>query len=53
MSYQKLLLELSEDRLLFVQKVYIEMHNNALANTRGRESAKAYFLRLVEGNKEL
>src|SRR6185369_5372787 len=53
MSHAKLLSELSEDRQLFVWKVYNEMVDNAFANTRGRESAKAYFLRLVEENKEL
>ena len=50
MSHTKLL---SEDRRLFVQKVYSEMFNNAAANTRGRENHKAYFLRLVEENEEL
>ena len=50
MSYARLL---SEDRRLFVQKVYIEMNDNAIANTPDRESTKAYFLQLVEGNEEL
>ena len=53
MSYKRLLSELSEDRELFVRKVYNEMNGNAFANTHGRENHKAYFLRLVEGNKEL
>ncbi len=53
MSFYKLLSELSEDRKLFVWKVYNEMHNNAIANTPDRESEKAYFLQLVEGNGEL
>src|SRR5437660_1261009 len=53
MSYQRSLLEVSEDRELFVQKVYSEMSNNASANTPDRESEKVYFLQLVEGNKEL
>src|SRR5256885_8426944 len=51
MSYKKLLL--SGDRQLFVLKVYSEMNNNAIANTSDRESGKAYFLQLVEGNGEL
>src|SRR5437764_9428580 len=50
MSYKKLL---SGNRKSFVQKVYREMDNNATANRRGRESTKAYFLQLVEGNEEL
>ena len=53
MSYKRLLSELSEDRELFVRKVYNEMDSNAMVNTRGRENMKTYFLRLVEGNKEL
>src|SRR6266511_1629010 len=50
MSYKRLL---SEDRELFVDKVYRDMNNNAVANTRGIENYKAYFLQLVEGNEEL
>ena len=50
MSYEKLL---SGDRKLFAWKAYDEMDNNAIANTRGRENRKAYFLQLVEGNEEL
>src|SRR5947209_495904 len=50
MSFHKLL---SGDRELFVWKVYNEMNNNAIANTRGRESIKAYFLQLVKGNEKL
>src|SRR5437588_5440727 len=50
MSFDRLL---SGDRKLFVWKVYREMNNNAIVNTPDRESKKAYFLRLVEGNKEL
>src|SRR6185369_14853245 len=53
MSHEKLLSELSEDRKLFVRKVYDEMFDNPAANTHDVESMKAYFLRLVEGNKEL
>ena len=53
MSHNKLLSELSEDRQLFVWKVYNEMFDNSYVNTPDRESEKAYFLRLVEGNKEL
>src|SRR5436305_6777441 len=53
MSFNKLLLGVSEDRELFVGKVHNEMFVNAIANTRGRESQKAYFLQLVEGNEEL
>ena len=53
MSYDKLLLEVSEDRELFVWKVYSEMENNALVNTPDRESKNAYFLQLVKGNEEL
>jgi len=53
MSYQRLLSELSEDRRSFIWMVDYEMRNNDLANTRGRENQKVYFLRLVEGNKEL
>src|SRR5947209_3281607 len=53
MSHDRLLLGLSGDRILFVLEVYSEMNNNALANTSGRESGNAYFLQLVEGNKEL
>ena len=53
MSYARLLSEVSEDRELFVRKVYNEMDNNAIANTLDRESRKAYFLQLVEGNEEL
>jgi len=53
MSHSELLSELSEDRGLFVLKVYSEMLDNASANTRGRENQKTYFLRLVKGNKEL
>src|SRR5436305_4961061 len=50
MSFHKLL---SEDRRLFVWKVFNEMDDNALVNTSGRENRKAYFLQLVEGNKKL
>src|SRR6185369_12525545 len=53
MSFNKLLPRLSKDRKLFIWKVYDEMHNNAGVNTPDRESAKAHFLRLVEGNEEL
>ena len=53
MSYAKLLSEVSEDRKLFVLKVYSEMFGNAIANTRGRENHKTYFLQLVEENEEL
>src|SRR5437773_10415635 len=53
MSFHKLLSGVSEDRRLFVWKVYNEMNNNALVNISGRENRKAYFLQLVEGNKEL
>src|SRR6266511_3246469 len=53
MSYAKLLSEVPSDRKLFLFKVYNEMFGNAITNTRGRESAKAYFLQLVEGNEEL
>src|SRR6266508_4314818 len=48
MSYNKLLSEVTEDRRLFVQKVYNEMDNNAIANARG--SSEDYFLQLVERN---
>ncbi len=50
MSFNRLL---SRDRKLFVQKVYNEMNDNSLANIHGRQSRKAYFLRLVERNDEL
>ena len=53
MLYSKLLLEVSEDRELFVSKVYNEMEHNAIANTPDRKSAKDYFLQLVEKNEEL
>ena len=54
MSHKRLLSKLSEDRKLLVWKVCNEMENNAIANAHGsRESAKAYFLQLVERNKEL
>src|SRR5439155_21069132 len=54
MSFARLLLEVSEDRKLFVWKVYSEMNNNAIANAHGsRENKKTYFLQLVEGNEEL
>ena len=53
MSYARLLLEVSEDRKLSVRKAFNEMDGNALANTPDRENRKAYFLQLVEGNKEL
>ena len=53
MSHDKLLLELSEDRQLFVYKAYVELDSNADVNTSDRENAKTYFLQLVEGNKEL
>src|SRR5947209_13756586 len=49
MTYNKLLSEVTEDRRLFVQKVYNEMDNNAIANARG--SSEDYFLQLVERNK--
>ena len=50
MSFGRLL---SQDRRLFVWKVFNEMDNNAFVNTPDRENRKAYFLQLVEGNKEL
>ena len=50
MSYKKLL---SGDRKSFVRKIYNEMDDNAIANTSGGESEKAYFLQLVERNEEL
>ena len=53
MSYARLLLGVSEDRKLFVWKVFNEMDNNAVVNAPDREGAKAYFLQLVEENKEL
>src|SRR5438874_6160872 len=54
MSFEKLLLGLSEDRELFVRKVCNEMDKNAIANAHGnRENQKTYFLQLVEGNGEL
>ena len=53
MSHERLLSELSKDRGLFVWNAYNEMDNNAIANTRGRENQKVYFLQLVEGNEEL
>src|SRR5947209_17009753 len=53
MSHQRLLSELSEDRESFIWKVYNETHNNGNANTPDRESGKAYFLQLVEGNEKL
>src|SRR5437016_5871737 len=53
MSYNKLFSEISEDRQLFVWKAYTEMDNNATINTSDIESAKAYSLQLVKGNKEL
>src|SRR5438094_7444872 len=53
MSYERLLSEVSEDKRLFVWKVYSEMDNNAMVNTPDEESRKAYFLQLVEGNEEL
>ena len=54
MSYARLLSEVSNDRRLFVLKVYNEMDNNAIANTHGnKENRKTYFLQLVEGNGEL
>src|SRR5205085_5876103 len=54
MSYQRLLSgRVSEDRLLFVRKVYNEMNDNAIANTPDRESTKTYFIQLVERNEEL
>ena len=53
MSHDKLLLELSQDRKLFVHKALNEMVNNADVNTSGREKKKTYFLQLVERNEEL
>src|SRR5437764_15477704 len=53
MSYVRILSGVSEDRELFVLKVYREMESNALVNTPDEESRKAYFLQLVEGNEEL
>ena len=53
MSHDKLLLELSEDRQLFVRKAYTEMTSNATINTSDDENQKTYFLQLVKGNKEL
>src|SRR6185369_7280001 len=53
MSYAELLSGLSKDRKLFISKIYNEMYDNAIANTRGRENAKAYLLQLVERNEEL
>src|SRR4051812_12517413 len=50
MTYRKLL---SKDRILFLWKVCCEILNSALVNTSDRESGKAYFLQLVEGNEEL
>src|SRR6185369_16569338 len=50
MSFHRLL---SEDRKLFVWKVYNEMVDNAIVNIRGGENQKAHFLRLVEGNERL
>ncbi len=54
MSFERLLSgRVSEDRKLFVRKVHKEMYVNADVNMRDRESRKAYFLQLVEGNEEL
>src|SRR2546430_2655277 len=53
MSHNELILEISEDRQLFLFKVSNEMNDNAIANTLDRENRKAYFLQLVKGNKEL
>ena len=53
MSHDKLLSEVPEDRRLFIQKLYNEINDNATANTSDRERKKAYFLRLVRGNREL
>ena len=50
MSFHRLL---SENRRLFVWKVYNEMNNNAVVNTPDRKNQKAYFLRIVKRNKEL
>src|SRR5437660_5379834 len=50
MSFYRLL---SEDKKLFVRKVYNEMNNSAVVSIHSRESRKAHFLRLVEGNEEL
>src|SRR5690349_4100184 len=47
MSYKR------EDRDSFLWRVYGEMFNDAMVNARDRESAKAYFLRLVEGSEKL
>src|SRR5437660_9030012 len=53
MSFERLMSEVSENRKLFVWKVYNEMSDNASVNTPDRKSGKAYFLQLVEENKEL
>ena len=53
MSYVRLLSELSEDKRLFVWKVFSEMTNNAAVNTPYGKSQKAYFLQLVERKEEL
>src|SRR6266511_550535 len=55
MSFNRLLSgRVSKDRLLFIQKVFHELNNNAIANAYGsRKNQKAYFLQLVEGNGEL
>ena len=53
MSHSKLFSEMSGDRQSFVLKAFNEMQSNATINTSDIESAKAYFLQLVKGNKEL
>src|SRR5437660_10812454 len=53
MSHESLLSGLSEDRRLFVWKVFNEMDDNAFVNTSDRENQKVHFLQLVEKNKEL
>ena len=53
MSYNGLPSEASEDRGLFVDKIYGEMNNNVTRNASDRKKRKACFLQLVERNKEL
>ncbi len=54
MAFYRLLSGVSNDRELFIHKVYNEMDNNAIANAHGsEENRKTYFLQLVEGNGEL
>ena len=52
MSYNKLLSSLSQERQKFVQKINIEILNDANTNSE-RESRKDYFFSLVKKNKEL